>query len=387
MTTFPDTVTQPGLLAGRRLTLPGHLAYHGPVPWQRYSGNPGRAALLDAVEAAGLTGRGGAGFPTARKMRVAAGGAKRAIVVANGCEGERMSQKDRTLMRLAPHLVLDGVMLAAHAVRATEAIICVHRGDPSVAALAQALGERGGDPVATRIVEVPARYVASEESALVNFLANGDARPTAKPPRPVERGLNGRPTLVDNVETLAQLARLARIGPELFRAGESMLVTVSGAVSGPGVYEVPAGSSVGAVLELAGGAGAAQAVLVGGYGGSWLALPAGNRVPMTHRALSAAGASLGVAALWVLPASADGLTETAGILAYLAGESANQCGPCMFGLPAIAADFADLAARRPGPALSRLRRRLGVIPGRGACGHPDGAVRLAASALRVFAGA
>jgi NADH:ubiquinone oxidoreductase subunit F (NADH-binding) len=382
MTTFPDTVTQPGLLAGRRLTLSEHLAYHGPVPWERYVG---RAALLDAVEAAGLTGRGGAGFPTARKMRVAAGGAKRAIVVANGCEAERMSQKDRTLMRLAPHLVLDGVMLAAYAVRATDAIICVHRGDPSVAALAQALGERTGDPVAVRIVEVPARYVASEESALVNFLANGDARPTVKPPRPVERGLNGRPTLVDNVETLAQLARIARIGPELFRAGESMLVTVSGAVSGPGVYEVPAGSSVGAALELAGGAGGARAVLVGGYGGSWLALPAGSRVPMTHRALSAVGASLGVAALWVLPASADGLTETAGILAYLAGESANQCGPCMFGLPAIADDFAELAARRPGPALARLRRRLGVIPGRGACGHPDGAVRLAASALRVFA--
>jgi NADH:ubiquinone oxidoreductase subunit F (NADH-binding) len=384
MAVFTEPMLHPGLLAGQRLTLPEHLARYGPVPWQRYSD---RETLINAVEHAGLTGRGGAGFPTARKMRVAAAGSRRAIMLANGCEGEPISQKDRTLLRLSPHLVLDGVMLAAHAVRASEAIVCVHRGDASVAILAAALRERTGDPVSVRVVEVPARYVASEESALVNFLSTGDARPTAKPPRPVERGLRGRPTLVDNVETLAQLARIVRIGPDRFRAAETTLVTVSGAVSNPGVFEIAAGTSVGATLALAGGSGASRAVLVGGYGGSWLALPAGAGVGMTHRALAAAGSSFGVGALWVLPAGATGLTETAQILAYLAKESANQCGPCMFGLPAIAADFAELTVRRPGRAalLDRLHRRLGVIPGRGACSHPDGAVRLAASALRVFA--
>lgn len=382
MAALTGTKVQPGLLAGKRLTLSEHVARYGPVPWQHYAD---RETLLNVVEYAGLTGRGGAGFPTARKMRVVAGGSRRAIVLANGCEGEPISQKDRTLLALSPHLVLDGVMLAAHAVRASEAIVCVHRGGSAV--LAAALRERTGDPVSTRVVEVPARYVASEESALVNFLSTGDARPTAKPPRPAERGLRGRPTLVDNVETLAQLARIARIGPDGFRASETTLVTVGGAVPNPGVFEIPAGTSVGAVLALAGGSGGARAVLSGGYGGSWLGLPGGARVPMTHRALAAAGSSFGVGALWVLPARATGLTETAQILAYLAKESANQCGPCMFGLPAIAADFAELAARHSGRAvvLDRLRRRLGVIPGRGACSHPDGAARLAASALRVFA--
>jgi NADH:ubiquinone oxidoreductase subunit F (NADH-binding) len=138
------------------------------------------------------------------------------------------------------------------------------------------------------------------------------------------------------------------------------------------------------VLGLAGGATEPlQAVLSGGYGGTWLPLPAADGLPLTHEAFRTAGAALGVGLLLALPVSVCGVAETSRILTYLAGESANQCGPCMFGLPAIAADFAAIAGGTPG-VLDRLRRRLGVIPGRGACAHPDGAVRLAASALRVF---
>jgi NADH:ubiquinone oxidoreductase subunit F (NADH-binding) len=109
--------------------------------------------------------------------------------------------------------------------------------------------------------------------------------------------------------------------------------------------------------------------------------------PATPSALRAAGSALGPGIVIALPARACGLTETARILAWLAHQTAGQCGPCVFGLPAIARDFAQIAACAADPPLyQRLHNRLGVIPGRGACRHPDGAVRLAASTLRVFAG-
>ncbi|MGZ4518522.1 MAG: NADH-ubiquinone oxidoreductase-F iron-sulfur binding region domain-containing protein [Mycobacteriaceae bacterium] len=377
---------------GTVASLAAHHASYGPLPLLSYAGKVGRESLITAVEASGLRGRGGAGFPTGRKLRAVAAG-RRTVVIANGCEGEPVSDKDRTLLTFAPHLVLDGAVLAAHAVGAHEIFLCMHRDDPLVNTLTAALAERpSGNPM-VRLVQIPHRYVASEESALVHFLNNGDARPTSKPPRPSERGVRGQPTLVDNVETLAHLALIARYGPTWFRgcgtpdSPGSTLLTISGAVARPGVYEVSLGVPLGRALNMADGPqGATQAVLVGGYGGNWLPLPSAAALLLTHRDLAAAGASLGVGSLLVLPTAACGLAETARILRYLAGESAAQCGPCMFGLPAIADDLEHLVRGDPsGDATHRrLRRRLGVITGRGACGHPDGAVRLATSALRTF---
>lgn len=344
------------ILPPHRLDLAGHRRRHGglPVPGPEF---------VDAVAAVDLRGRGGGGFPTAVKLRAVRG--RRPIVVANGCEGDPHSHKDKTLLNLAPHLVLDGIQVAAAAVGATEAVLCLHEGSPVAAGVAAALAERR-DPVPVRLAQIPPRYVASEESALVHFLNSGDARPTGKSPRPAERGVRGRPTLVDNVETLAQLALVAQ---DSYRAVE--LVTVTGAVRRPGVLEAPRGTPVGALLAQAGGeTEPVQAVLFGGYGGTWLPRDSGETVS-------------GISAVYALPARACGLAYTAKILAYLAAESARQCGPCMFGLSAIAVDFAELV--RGGDATGRLARRLPVISGRGACAHPDGAVRLASSALRVFA--
>lgn len=412
--TLAPPVAGPRLLAGwietgRVADLAAHRARYGPPPLAAFPGEAGRTALVEQVRAAGLRGRGGAWFPTGEKLRAVAAGRRRAIVVANGCEGEPASEKDHALLTVAPHLALDGVVLAAHAVGAVEAVVCVHRGDPVATGVRAAIAERGPEPVRLRVVEVPGRYVASEESALVHYLNTGDARPTAKPPRPFERGVKGRPTLVDNVETLANLALIARYGPEWFRAAGTrkapgtLLVTVGGAVARPGVRELPLGSTVADALVAAGGVtGPARAVLAGGFGGAWLPLPSATGLALTPEDLRAAGAALGVGMLLVLPERACGVAETARVLRYLAGESARQCGPCMFGVPAVAADFRELAAGRStgwlpgglvgGPAratdggavLDRLKRRLGVVPGRGACGHPDGASRLAASALRVF---
>ncbi|WP_020658836.1 NADH-ubiquinone oxidoreductase-F iron-sulfur binding region domain-containing protein [Amycolatopsis benzoatilytica] len=369
-----------------------HQARYGPAPVEFYADRNGRARLLAAVDASGLRGRGGAGFPTGRKLRAVAKG-RRPVVVANGCEGEPVSSKDHALLTVAPHLVLDGAVLAATAIDATEVILCVHRDDPIAGTVAAAVAERPSGEIPIRLVQVPGRYVASEESALVNFLDNGDARPTAKPPRPFERGVNGRPTLIDNVETLAHLALIARYGSEWFRgcgtaeSPGSTLVTLGGRVARPGVYEVALGTPVAEVLDRAGGPDEPpQAVLFGGYGGTWLPVQSAVRTRLSHEDLRDAGATLGVASLTVLPARACGLAETARVLRYLAGESARQCGPCMFGLPAIADDFTALVlgGRAAQQAEQRLRYRLSIIPGRGACAHPDGAVRLAASALRCF---
>jgi NADH:ubiquinone oxidoreductase subunit F (NADH-binding) len=384
--------TGPPVAARRLLALldTGSLAGHR----QRYGQLPDLPGprLVDLVEQAGLRGRGGAGFPTARKLRAVIGGGREAVVVANGCEGEPANAKDRVLLARAPHLVLDGAVLAARAVGARRVVLCVHRGSPYAAGLGRAVAERTADPVQFELAHVPPRYVSSEESALMRFLNTGEARPLAIPPRPFERGVDGRPTLVDNVETLAHLATIAAWGPVWFRevgtAADpgSTLVTIGGAVGQPGVYEIALGSALREVLDLAGAYPGASAALVGGYFGEWVPLPAGDWLPISHDAGDAHGATIGAGAILALPREACGLVETARVFGYLAGESAGQCGPCRFGLPAVAAQLHALAiSRLDEPGYHLLAHRLGIIAGRGACRHPDGATRLAASALRIFA--
>jgi NADH:ubiquinone oxidoreductase subunit F (NADH-binding) len=378
--------------SGRAATLREHTDRYGPLPPVAHRG-PG--SVIDQVAAAGLTGRGGASFPTGTKLRSVASGRGPAVVVANGMESEPASEKDQALLARAPHLVLDGIALAAEAVGAAEAHLCLAQDrdwltDIVIAAAAER--ERAKlDRVPVAVHALPERYTASEESALVHWLNGGEAKPTKTPPRPFERGVGKRPTLVDNVETLAHLALIARYGPRWFKqaglagAAGSMLTTVSGAVARPGVYEVEAGAQIGDVLALAGVEADAQAVLVGGFFGTWHPVTDVAGLPLSKPGLDRIGGSPGAGILYVLPPADCGLAEAARILRYLASQSAEQCGPCMFGLPAIAGDLSQLAARRPeGDPLGRMQRRFGQISGRGACRHPDGAVRMAASALTTF---
>src|SRR5205814_4292068 len=253
--------------------LSAHLQRLGPLP-ALSSG-----ALIAELEASGLLGRGGAGFPVGRKWRAvaerAAGGA---VVLANGAEGEPFSFKDRSLMAARPHLVIDGALLAARAVGAGDIIFYVgaeHR--TAVAALQQALAERPREVRGrARIVTAPAGYVSGEESAAVHYVNAGDARPTATPPRPFERGVGGRPTLVQNVESLALAALIARRGHAWYqglghgRARGIGLMTVSGAVKRGGVHEIGVGAAVSGGGAAGGGlCGEGRAVLVGGYLGGW----------------------------------------------------------------------------------------------------------------------
>ena len=393
-----------GIGAGRTAGLREHERHYGPLPaparGRFRSRRPER--LIDVVEAAGLTGRGGSGFPVGRKMRSVAAGGGRKAVVANGAEGEPASRKDRLLLSRLPHLVLDGITLAAQAVGADEAYLCVHGTEGALLdRLDHALEERqaaGLDPVPIQLAGLPGRYVSSEQSSIVQYLNGGPAKPTFSPPRPHERGVNGKPTLVHNVETLAHLALIARRGNQWFRgaglpsAPGSMLVTVSGAVARPGVYEIEMGTPVGQVVMLAGGpAERLQALLVGGYFGAWLPVKAAWTVPMTHAGLKAAGGALGAGMVIALPAAACPIAETARVVRYLAEESAGQCGPCLFGLPALADALAGLAySGGSGGSEGRDRSAddiaalIPLVEGRGACRHPDGATQLARSLLTAF---
>jgi len=377
-------------------SLGDHEEWYGPLPLRGETGRPRPGRLIDVVEASGLTGRGGAGFPTGRKLRSVAAGPGPAVVVANGAEGEPASCKDRLLLTRLPHLVLDGITMAAHAVHARSAYLCVHEQEIELLdALGYALAERrtlGLDPVPIQLRGIPGRYVASEQSAIVQYLNGGPAKPTFSPPRPHQQGVHARPTLVNNVETLAHLALIARFGDRWFRgaglpsAPGTTLVTVSGAVGQPGVYEIEMGTPLGQVVMTAGGpAEYPAALLVGGYFGTWLPAKSAWPVPMCHAALKAAGGAMGAGIVVALPVSSCGLAETARVIRYLAGENAGQCGPCMFGLPALADAMADLAYQGGrGQALDRVATLAGLVDGRGACRHPDGAVQLVRSALRAF---
>ena len=177
-------------------------------------------ALVSEVDRAGLTGRGGGAFPAGRKLRSVAerAGRRGSVLVANGMESEPVSVKDASLLARAPHLVLDGIGLAAAAVSAREAYLCVSQPDQADE-LSAAVAERAGrDPLPVTVTVVPGRYVASEESALVHHLNGGAAVPLFVPPRPFERGVRGRPTLVANVETLANVALISRHGADWFRS-------------------------------------------------------------------------------------------------------------------------------------------------------------------------
>jgi NADH:ubiquinone oxidoreductase subunit F (NADH-binding) len=375
---------------GGPASLEEHLARHGRPP---FGGRDGRfrEQLISEVGRAGLTGRGGARFPTVTKLRSVAAGRDTPVVIANGTEGEPASAKDKVLLAREPHLVLDGAVLAAYVVGARQAIVVVHDAVREIVDHAASERRRARfDRIRVKVMTGADRFVGGEASALVNWAGHGIPRPTSTPPHVFERGLDGRPTLVQNVETLAHLALIARHGAQWFRSlgtpeePGSMLVTLIGAVHRPGVYETGIGVPVTGVLELAGGPAAPLgALLIGGYFGTWANPAAAAPLPFSVAGLRAVGGSPGAGLIAALPADVCGLAETARVARYLASQSAGQCGPCLFGLDSIAGELEALAAGRPFEE-ARLRRWLGQVDGRGGCRHPDGAVRMVRSALEVF---
>lgn len=364
--------------------------------WQERGGwaDHDGAILLDLVERAGIRGQGGASFPTATKWRRVAG-KERPIVVVNGAEREPGTIKDRYLLSHRPGLVLDGLRLAMQAVGATEAVAAVDEKstielDTLSAAITQA-NERGLlDDLQIRVRAVPSRYVAGEETALISFLGGGPAVPRLRPPFPSDSGLFGRPTLVQNVETLAQVAQAAVLGADQFRAAGTPeapgtgLFSV-GAFGGPyHLTERPFGYSLRDLLAENGLLDGARAVLVGGYAGGLLT-PDALDVALTAAALAAAGASLGTKAVHVIGQDRCPVGVAAEIVGYFGGQTADQCPPCSRGLPDMAGLMRDLENGSGGPeVVAELGLFMGTLFDRGVCRLPDGAARLTLSLLTNF---
>jgi NADH:ubiquinone oxidoreductase subunit F (NADH-binding) len=360
---------------------------YGPV------GNLGK--LLDEVERSGLLGRGGAAFPLAVKLRSVRDGGRDgrgSVVVANGEEGEPTSVKDRWLLRNRPHLVLDGLRLAARIVEADHAYVYVS--DPEAArcvdtALVELDAEILGG-LAVSVMTVDPGYVAGEETAAVRAINGGPTKPTDKPPRPFEQGVGGRPTLVSNVETLASLPYLRDHGSQAFRsAGTAMspgtfLVTLTGAGRPPGLYEIPHGLAFTDLLALHGvPADQVRGVLMSGYFAGLL-----NRgvldATLDHETLRRLGSGLGCGAISILTDDCP-VAVAASVLAYFDRENAGQCGSCFNGTAAMAAVAQALRdGVATGEDLARLERWSVFLRGRGACATLDGACNVAASLLAQF---
>jgi NADH:ubiquinone oxidoreductase subunit F (NADH-binding)/ferredoxin len=377
-----------GLSRFARLDLRTHQAVHGnfrmlPV-----------AQLLDLAELINLQGRGGAGFPFARKLRAVLDSAEqrhaRPVVVVNATEGEPASWKDKVLLARAPHLILDGAVLAAAALRATEIVVGITDNGAGSRSLMDALAERQM-PAPTRVVTVPHRFISGEGGALVRG-ANGELPiPPGRKTLSSDAGVAGLPTLLSNAETFAQLAIAARVGPDGYASVGTMsepgtiMLTVGGSAKHPSVVEVSAGTPLSVVLHMC-QADVGNGVLVGGFHGKWISAESAATALVSRDGLEAVGGTLGAGIILPLSAETCPLGEASRVVHYLAGESAGQCGPCRLGLPDVARAMATIADGSGGiQAIDAVRAAAGAVRGRGACSHPDGTARFALSALDAFA--
>ncbi|MFL1378004.1 MULTISPECIES: ferredoxin [unclassified Nocardiopsis] len=379
-----------GLDRYRRVSHDAHRALHGTLP------DLGADDLITLTGMGGLRGRGGAGFPFARKFRAVQTSVARrqagARVVVNATEGEPGSAKDAMLLTRAPHLVLDGAELAARALGAPQVIVGIaDRGtrgsdvDPVSESLREAVAERSAvSVVGFRVVRMPHRFVSGQSGALIQGVNGRIPLPPGTPVRASETGVDGLPTLLSNAETYAQLALLASGGADAYASvgTADQPGTVLLTVGGDTVVEAPAGTPLVHVLGVC-DAPPAQAVLVGGYHGSWLDPPTVARARLSRSQMSEAGGTLGAGIILPLAEGVCPLGESARVLRYLARESAAQCGPCVRGLPALADAFTALIAGEGDPAAAAAAA--GIGDGKGACAHPDGTAVFARSALKVFA--
>lgn len=372
----------------------------GPGPWLLRSPDPSLEThrstyrpltttsaenLASSAEAAALRGRGGAAFPFATKLRAVAARRGRKHVVVNLSEGEPASAKDAALVLTAPHLVLDGAELVARALGVSEVHLAVpdeHRWISEH--LERAIAERprtGRRRFRWRFHEVAARFVSGEASAVTELVSGRANLPvTSWVPTAIE-GVRGQPTLLSNAETFAQLAALV-LDPGSARPTDdepgTRLLSLNYA-SGPiRVVEVWHGTPWCAVLDAE---QLSRPVLLGGYHGTWVAGGALRNRTVSAADLADLGSGLGAGVVIPLDEGECPVHRTNLILGYLAGQSARRCGPCLRGLPALAAAFDDLAH---GGELDPVLELAGLVEGRGACAHPDGTVRLVRSALKTF---
>lgn len=381
--------------SSERHGLAQHRARYGTEP--RIRGK----ALHDRMRDCGLTGHGGAHFPVAVKWDAALADLGPGVLVVNAAEGEPASAKDAALLQLRPHLVLDGAAAAAERLGLAEVIVWLHDapGDSLSGAtrhsIEQAIAERaalGSSEPSMRVVSAPPAYVSGENSAVVRairgLLVDGVSAPAAPttvadPARPWG---DGPRIVVQNTETLARIALLAY--------GEwplTTLVTIARAATAEQVdrtvVEVPRSALLAEVVESVAAGASTGPVLLGGYGGEWIPHTELTTLAMNQASARSLGHSLGAGVILLPPVEVPFVSFVAQLADYLAGESAGQCGPCIFGLRAIADRLgaASKTAKRMTavPTDESLQRLLALVDGRGACKHPDSVVRMVRSALRL----
>ena len=389
-----DLSTPRVFAAGYRADLTAHRAAFGDFP----AIDP--QALLAEVQASGLDGRGGAGFSAYAKLASTETN-RETVVIANAAEGEYLSFKDRALLEHAPHLVIDGLLIAARLVGSSRPVLYARA--ESLAQMGLLAQERG-----VQTIQAPGTYISGEASAAARTYLSGDSRPMDRTGRLNQSepgtsrwgfGRGGRgPILVHNVETLAQLALIARYGAACFAAEGTRLFTVHPrAVAGAGspmVLELPHGMTTGSILTRAGYTSAGltdvPAVLTGGFSGTWITPDELDRPIGATSSSVAADARGGVTAvaagtgiIYPLLPGENPLTVAGDFLSYLAAENAGQCGPCANGLPALVEAYTAASWGAPGAAAEVARLGAGVT-GRGMCSHPDATARFAAHTLATF---
>lgn len=374
------------------LSLRAHRARFGDLPRLDLD------AVVGLAESGSVRGRGGAGFPLARKLRTVADRSglrpsRRPVVVVNAAEGEPASAKDEALLGIAPHLVLDGAELAARALGARRVHVVTSEDRPLIGrAVLDAVGERGDSRVTWTTHVAEGRFVAGQARAVLELMAGRPGLPvTAWAPEAVD-GHKGRPTLLSNAESWAHLAAAALVGPrryaELGTADEpgTTLLTLTrpadhrGRIDVATVVEVEHGARAWQVLDAA---ALAAPLLVGGFHGAWLHPRDLPSLTWSQAHLRSLGASLGAGAVVSLADGSCPVARTAQWTSYLADETAGRCGPCRNGLPALAEEMRGLA--EGADTRRRVQELTGLVTGRGACAHPDGTSRLVRSLLTTLA--
>ncbi len=393
--TLPQAPAFPRLLSALEspdsvVDLEAHVAHWGALPLRG-----ARLTLLDELDSSGLRGHGGAWFPVGKKWRGIRDGSRRSVVVANGSEGEPASRKDGFLLTHSPHLVLDGASLAAATLDAHRVVVFIPlRHVDRVSRCVQARSRSGIDPVKIEVVAAGDAYLAGQETAVVRALNDGPAVPTFVGLQTIrERGVRGRPTLVQNVESLAHVAMISRYGGQWFRSvgtadsPGTMLATITGRWAEPVVVEAPLGVALRDLLHLATeDVGRYWGALLGGYGGGWVPASALLEGSLTEEWARRQNSSLGAGVVALLPRSCCPLAEAARVVRYMEQQGAGQCGPCRYGLADLAGHL-ELLAFRPAALRGRFPPILEVcnlIEGRGACRHPDGVTRFVRTAIAVF---
>lgn len=365
-------------------------------------------AVLKEITESGLRGRGGAGFPTGKKWEFARQCAEQTrYVVLNGGEDEPGSKKDRLLLEHLPHLIIEGVILTAYAVGAAKAYLYINAlYETAIRSISDGMeeakreeywGERIlGTPfsVDLTLVAAPANYVAGEDTAVLEVIEGRSPLPRQKPPFPATAGLFAKPTIVNNVETLANVAPIIAKGAQWYRgfgtqeSPGTMIFSLNEEVNRPGIYELPFGTSLRHLIEECGGGlkdgKTIKAILPGGPSSAFLT-PDKIDIPLDHQSLRAAESSIGCGVVQLIAEGECLVEETLKIAEFFARESCGQCPACRMETNMLATMLKKLQQGQGGEALlDQFGKVIAFNKGKGFCSLVNMPGPPIESALKLF---